>query len=273
MKDVIEFSDSDPLKTMQSFYIKDRSIGLTPNLIVVKNGQKWFETNSWGLKGKEPAPGKKVVVIWGDSVVFGMGSPTWPDLMNEHFDEYHFMNGGVEGSAVDHILQRAIRANGEHAIALNVIFPGWHPSGPSGSVNNTIERILREGMKQVPNAIVSTIPTSLNEEVIKLDLTPYRTGADGVVHFWGFGRNEPTTKMMEDFYTRIVERNEIIRRAAREAGVPLFDWFTAMRTTSVKDFAADFFDFGHPRISSYGKIAQVWSDALRRHLMAGTRSR
>src|SRR5262245_13755244 len=60
MKDVIEFSDSDPLKTMQSFYIKDRSIGLTPNLIVVKNGQKWFETNSWGLKGSEPVPGKQV---------------------------------------------------------------------------------------------------------------------------------------------------------------------------------------------------------------------
>src|SRR5262245_40725526 len=119
MKEVIEFSNSDPQTTMQSFYIYDRRIGLKPNLIVVKNGQKWFETNSWGLKGAEPVPGKKVVVIWGDSVVFGMGSPTWVDLMNEQFDEHHFMNGGIEGSTVDQIVDRAIRVNGEHAIALN----------------------------------------------------------------------------------------------------------------------------------------------------------
>lgn len=265
MKEVIEFSANEPLTTMQSFYIKDRRIGLTPNLVVVKAGRKWFETNSWGLKGPEPEPGKKLVAIWGDSVVFGIGSPTWVDLINEHFEHYQFLNGAIEGSTVDHIIERAIRVNQEHAIDVNVLFPGWHPSSPVGSVNTTIEKVLTEGLEKIPNCILSTVPTALNEHILDADLAPFHAIADPLVKFNGWAGNlSPAT--MRSLYERLLERNAIIRRVAQEREIPLFDWFAAMRTTSLEDFHKDFFDPAHPRPQSYAKIAQIWAEGLRPYL-------
>jgi len=250
---------------MQSFYIKDRRIGLTPNLVIVRAGRKWFETNSWGLKGAEPEPGKKLVAIWGDSVVFGIGSPTWVDMIGQHFAQYQFLNGGIEGAPVDDIVERAIRVNQEHPIDVNVLFPGWHPSSPVGSVNTTIEKVLREGVEKIPNCILSTVPTALNEQILDTDLTPYHTIADPLVKFHGFAGNlSPST--MRSVYGRLLERNTIIRRVAQEREIPLFDWFAAMRTTSLEDFHKDFYDILHPRPKSYAKIAQIWAEGLRPYL-------
>jgi lysophospholipase L1-like esterase len=269
MKEVIEFFGNEPHATMQSFYIKDRRIGLTPNLVVVLAGRKWFETNSWGMRSPEPEPGKKLVAIWGDSVVFGIGSPTWVDLLGEHFQQHQFLNGGIEGSEVDHIVERAIRINQEHKIDVNVLFPGWHPSGPVGSVNTTIEKVLREGVEKIPNCILSTVPTALNEQILDTDLTPYRATADATSEslgkFRGWGRDlSPST--MKSVYERLLERNAIIRRVAQEREIPLFDWFAAMRTTSLEDFHKDFYDILHPRQKSYAKIAQIWAEGLRPYL-------
>jgi len=270
MREVIEFSQNEPLSTMQSFYIKDRRVGLVPNLVVVKAGRKWFETNSWGLKGAEPEPGKKLVVIWGDSVVFGIGSPTWVDMIGEHFAQYQFLNGGIEGTTADDIVERAIRVNQEHPIDVNVLFPGWHPSSPVGSVNTTIEKVLREGVEKIPNCILSTVPTALNEQILDTDLTPYENAdgpasADNPAKFWGWGRDlSPST--MKSVYERLLERNTIIRRVAQEKEIPLLDWFAAMRTTSLEDFNKDFYDPAHPRPKSYAKIAQIWAEGLRPYL-------
>jgi len=123
---------------------------------------------------------------------------------------------------------------------------------------------LREGLEKIPNCILSTLPTALNEYILDVDLTPYAT-VDGVVRFWGWSKNlQPST--MKSAYERLLERNAMIRRVAEERGVPLFDWFAAMRTTSLEDFSADFFDVPHPRPQSYAKIAQIWAEGLRPYL-------
>jgi hypothetical protein len=132
LKSIIEFSGTEPLSTIQSFYIADKRIGLKPNLLVLMRGQKWFETNSWGMKGPEPPIDRKLVGIWGDSVVFGVGSPTWVDLLNQDSGDYYFLNAGIEGCSARDIVRRAINAGERRALHANIIFPGWHPTTPKG---------------------------------------------------------------------------------------------------------------------------------------------
>jgi hypothetical protein len=264
VKNIIEFSGSESHATMQAFYMSDRRIGLKPNLVVVRNGQKWFVTNSLGMKGPEPPSSGRLVPIWGDSIVFGIGSPTWIDYLNDRTEGYHFLNGGVEGCTVDEIIDRALRANARHAFHANVIFPGWHPSSPNGSVNEEVERVLLEGVKRLPRCILLSVPTALDEEMLGRDLTAYGKEEDPKKAFRGWA-NDLRASTLRSVYRALLERNEIIRHVAESNSIPLVDWFALMRTTA-RNFNVDFFDFGHPRVTAYHRIAEVLGEAITPYL-------
>ena len=65
-------------------------------------------------------------VVWGDSVVFGIGW-SWPCLLDEFARCYQFLNGGIEADPYDNILRRAAAFNETHSVALNIVMLGWHP--------------------------------------------------------------------------------------------------------------------------------------------------
>ena len=100
---------------------------LRPNMVLVdRRGAIVFEINELGLKGAARDPARKLAVIWGDSVVFGIGW-SWPCLIDEMAAGYQFLNGGIEADPYDNILRRAEASNHAHAVALNIVMLGWHP--------------------------------------------------------------------------------------------------------------------------------------------------
>src|SRR5438045_6462888 len=55
---------------------------LRPNMVLVdRRGAIVFEINEVGLKGAPRDPSRKLAVVWGDSVVFGIGW-SWPCLID-----------------------------------------------------------------------------------------------------------------------------------------------------------------------------------------------
>src|SRR5436853_6844247 len=69
---------------------------LRPNMVLVdRRGAVVFEINELGLKGAARDPSRKLAVMWGDSVVFGIGR-SWPCLIDGMAAGYQFLNGGIE---------------------------------------------------------------------------------------------------------------------------------------------------------------------------------
>src|SRR5437764_3853066 len=98
---------------------------LRPNMVLVdRQGAVLFEINELGLKGAARDPSRQLAVIWGDSVVFGIGW-SWPCLIDGMAAGYQFLNGGIEADPYDNILRRAEASNHAHAVALNIVMLGW----------------------------------------------------------------------------------------------------------------------------------------------------
>jgi lysophospholipase L1-like esterase len=105
----------------------EESMTLRPNLVLVdRHGAVAFEINELGLKGTARDPSRKLVVVWGDSVVFGVRWG-WPRLLDEFAPGYQFLNGGIEADPYDNILRRAAVFNQANEVALNIVMLGWHP--------------------------------------------------------------------------------------------------------------------------------------------------
>ena len=61
----------------------DATQRLRPNLVLVdRQGSVVFEINELGLKGAARDPMRKLAVVWGDSVVFGVRW-SWPSLLDD----------------------------------------------------------------------------------------------------------------------------------------------------------------------------------------------
>src|SRR5438270_295051 len=178
---------------------------LRPNMVLVdRRGTVVFEINELGLKGAPRDPSRKLAVVWGDSVVFGIGW-SWPCLIDEIAPGHQFLNGGIEADPYDNILRRAEAFNRAHDVALNIVMLGWHPwhlpaafaqpaSGSEGPLRRLtqifrlsprephmppipadpdpqpIHRWLRGDLlgflQRVPNTVLVTMPTALNRTIV-----------------------------------------------------------------------------------------------------------
>jgi hypothetical protein len=98
---------------------------LRPNLAFIRaDGSTFFEINEVGLKGGSIDPSRKLVVVWGDSVVFGIG-PGWPCLLDRLAPGYQFLNGGIEGDSYRSVLARMAEFNRQQPVALNILLLLW----------------------------------------------------------------------------------------------------------------------------------------------------
>src|SRR5712691_1071190 len=149
----------------QSLYLDRVTNWCLPNVTIVDaSGVIYFETNEIGLKGDPVDPERKLAVVWGDSVVFGIGRG-WPCLLDELVPGYQFLNGGIEGDGYEGVVQRVVKLNRECAVALNIILPGWHYG------SRPFKECLTMELAHVPNLVLATMPTSLNERLISEDLS------------------------------------------------------------------------------------------------------
>src|SRR5438067_5543067 len=182
---------------------------LRPNMVLVdRRGAVVFEINEQGLKGAPRDPSRKLAVVWGDSVVFGMGW-SWPCLIDQHAPGYQFLNGGIEADLYENILRRAAACNEAHAVALNLVMVGWHPwhlpaavmqrergrsrlsrlkqafrglrgaphlpsaADPGVPLHQRLRGDLLGFLQRVPNTVLVTMPTALNRTIVDRDLSRY----------------------------------------------------------------------------------------------------
>jgi hypothetical protein len=261
---------------------------LRPNLVLVdRNGEVVFEINELGLKGDARDPARKLAVVWGDSVVFGIRR-SWPCRLDQFAPGYQFLNGGIEGDPYDNILRRAAAFNREHAVALNIVMLGWHPwrlpsttgapqkgpgllqrlglrgatARPRGaadadppSMHRQLGAELSAFLRTVPNTVLATMPTALNRQIVDRDLSSWFRGGDRDTVFSFAGDLPYSLAAQHHMFNHITERNAILREVAQASGLRLVDLAAAFDTEALADFRADFHDMLHLRPSAYSKAA------------------
>ena len=262
---------------------------LRPNLVLVdRQGAVVFEINELGLKGAARDLSRRLAVVWGDSVVFGIRW-SWPCLLDELAPGYQFLNGGIEGDPYDNILRRAAAFNREQPVALNILMLGWHPmqrpSSPEREGRGLFGRLRRIGavlrapkasvdlapsrdpdnsglradlstfVQAVPNTVLATMPTALNRTIVDRDLSACFTRGDRDTAFNFAGDAPYSVDLQRYLFDHITRRNAAVREVAQASGVRLVDLAAAFDTERRVDFRADFHDVLHLRPRAYPKAA------------------
>ena len=274
----------------------DATQSLRPNLVLVdRQGSVVFEINELGLKGAARDPARKLAVVWGDSVVFGVRW-SWPCLIDDLAPGYQFLNGGIEADPYGNILRRAAAFNREHEVALNILLPGWHPmtglpdlpvrqdrpatllariaaafpglrrpppalASPAGHPappppsNPGLHDDLLAFLEGTPNTVLVTMPTALNRNIVECDLSASFTNSGRDAVFRFAGDFPYSLAAQRYLFAHITERNRVVREAAEATGKRLIDLAAEFDTENLADFRADFFDVLHLRPSAYKKAA------------------
>lgn len=253
----------------KSFYVNRQSLAFRPNLVFIEEtGKIVFEINELGLKGDARDPTRQLVVVWGDSVVFGIGKG-WPCLLDELAPGYQFLNGGIEGDHYLNILRRAGAFNRQHDAVLNLLMLGWHPfqrirrRWTRRPANRTLRADLMAFLAETPNTVLLTLPTALNRKIINQDLSDsFVTEHDPIRYFTFFGAARYSVSIQRETFDYIVERNAIAREVCASLNVRVVDLFDVFNTERVADFRRDFMDVVHPRIQAYPAIARAVHDGI-----------
>lgn len=276
-KTVHYYDGSWTIGVVQGLYLDRETRRLIPNVSFVRSdGSIFFEINEIGLKGDALDSARKTAVVWGDSVVFGIGRG-WPRLLDRLSPGYQWLNGGIEGAHYRDVLRYMAEVNRKRPIAVNVVLPGWHPHGQ----NQDLEADLTAACREVPHPVLATMPTALNPRVLNTDLTPlfspkledwdrmYWVSELSDPQFRGFyfyGGFAYSVAMQREAFQHILERNSMVRRVAAALGIPLVDLFAVLDTSGSADIREDFNDIVHPRPSAYAKIVEAVFSVVRRVL-------
>jgi hypothetical protein len=285
-----------PPAAVKRLCFDDATRTLRPNMVLVdRDAAVVFEINELGLKGAARDPARKLAVVWGDSVVFGIGW-SWPCLIDELAPAYQFLNGGIEADPYDNILRRAEAFNRAHTVALNIVMLGWHPwqlppalakqanpgngllhhlaqmfrasrrelhiaptsagSGPQ-SIHKQLRTDLVEFLQRMPKTVLVTMPTALNRKIVDRDLSAYFTQGDRDTVFTFAGDLAYSVDAQRHMLAHITERNAVMREVAQAGGVRLVDLAAAFDTAAAADFREDFHDMLHLRPRAYPKAAAI----------------
>lgn len=258
---------------------------LRPNLVFVDAaGAIVYQINEAGLKGEPLDPGRKLAVVWGDSVVFGVG-PSWPCLLDDFAPGYQFLNGGIEGDGYVNILRRAAKFNREHKVALNLLMLGWHPHSmflfeqvareeqvgrvdgrwrrllgrepATTAVNRELRTRLAAFLKAVPNTVVLTMPTALSPDIIDRDLSRFVVHGDHPLNFTFLGRLPYSIDRQRGAFNFIRERNEIACEVCAQMNIRVVDLFERFSTEGLPEFRECFADILHFRPRAFPLVAEA----------------
>lgn len=273
----------------KALYFDWERLELRPNLVFVDaTGELVYQINEAGLKGEPIDPRRKLAVVWGDSVVFGVGR-SWPCLIDNLAPGYQFLDGGIEGDGYSNILRRAAEFNRKHEVALNLLMLGWHPhtmflfeqvardvasAKPEGRLrrlfgrepvpiasNRELRASLTAFLQVVPNTVLLTIPTALNPGNVDRDLSEFVV--DG---FTLLGRLPCTVETQIGAFAFVRERNRIAREVCAEMNITVVDLYERFNTEHLADFRENFADILHFRASAYPEVAAAVFDGIKQLL-------
>ena len=235
---------------LKLLYYDANTQAMRPQLVFVGlDGSIHFEINEVGLKGDSIDIIRKLVVVWGDSVVFSAGRG-WPCLLDSLAAGYQFLNGGIEGDPYTNILRRATEFNQQRAVELNLLMLGWHPLPD----NKNVRSALISFIQQTRNTVLLTMPTALNRRLANQNLSSYFTRRNADNSFTFCGDLPYSVELQMVGFDYIMKRNEIVREISSQMQVRLVDLCAVFDTENLEDFRQDFSDMIHPRPSAYPKI-------------------
>jgi hypothetical protein len=276
----------------------EATMTLRPNLVLVnRKGSVVFEINELGLKGVARDPSRRLAVVWGDSVVFGVRWG-WPHLLDEFAPGYQFLNGGIEADPYDNILRRATAFNRANAVALNIVMLGWHPmhiASPPTSANrrSRLETLrcwvrkaalavrpaapaIRQGPAHTPKPqatnerlradLLAFLESTPNTVLVTMPTALNRNNFDQDIspyfrsrrpNFYFIGEISYSIEVQQYLFELITERNAITREVAKATGVRLLDLDAEYDTERMADFRQNFFDVLHIRPIRYRQTAEI----------------
>jgi hypothetical protein len=251
-----------PFEDVQAALVLPDARGLVPSTEIFWGEHPFWSTNSFGLRAPEPTPGRKLAIVWGDSIVFGAPDNrggSWVSRLAADVASHQVLNGGIPGCPLSMTLDRMRQLNEVLPVDVNMVVASWHRSTPNGGPYNVgLRDYLGAALERCDRVVLVTTPTSLNEQIVDHDLRIYADDAKRFV--W---EHEPG--IARAWLGSLMERNEIVREVGAAMGIPVFDWFETLRTTSLEDFRRDFVDFGHLRGSVAPKIVAIWAAWLRQN--------
>jgi lysophospholipase L1-like esterase len=240
-------------------YYDNETEAMRPRLVFVgADGSIHFEINEAGLKGDALDDTRKLVVVWGDSVVFSAGRG-WPCLLDSPAPGYQFLNGGIEGDPFTNILRRASEFNRQRAVELNLLMLGWHPLPD----NRNVRSALTDFVEKTRNTVLFTMPTALNRRIADQDLSSYLTSRDAEEPFTFCGDLPYSRKNQYIGFNYIMERNDIVRETASQMNIRMVDLFAEFDTEKLDDFRQDFGDMIHLRASAHPKIVRAVYEGIK----------
>jgi hypothetical protein len=238
--------------------------------VLNENESLFLQTNSYGLIGPEIDGAKKLVGIWGDSVVQGWGEG-WIGGLSDYFPNFQILNGGLQSVMISAVAMRAIEMNRRLPIQYNVIFPGLNtirlPQWRQSFLSSWLHRLCNT----LPNVILCTQPTSLNEDVIADDFAAHIAAAGTLGYRAGYilwKDVEPTSANIAKWFHFVLEQNEVVRRVAAEQHtlfgrrIPVVDVYRLFYTRGTMDFRDHFVDAGHFRVEAYPYVREVFQSAF-----------
>ena len=241
---------------LKAMYVNRETGTLYPDVCLVSPaGKPAFQSNTLALRGPD-TDGRPIGVVWGDSTVFGLHEVdrTWPEMLSDHAPGVLFLNGGIEGSLYVDVLRRAIEFNRRHQVAVNVVVCGYHPVFENKHLASDLENAIAE----IPNLVLTTLPTSLNPSMIETDISGLIVpNGDPEDPFYFWGSAQYSVRFQKLLFAHILQRNAIIRTVAARSRTPLCDLYAALDSSREQDFRRYFFDVAHPRHTAYARIAEL----------------
>lgn len=266
-KNVVIFDRNTPLHLLWQQYCE-----VTPDFFIFKantvvlEGPEmniFFEINSQGLKGPELDPSKKLIAIWGASIVAGIGRG-WVDDIASFFPGTQFVNGGVPKNNFTNIYNFAFTVNQQNNFHANVLM-----ARDLSLDNETFRKSLIYFVERIPNTILCTIATPVGDELSKIDLRPYAVKSDPQLD--ALSRADIDFHIDEEFSDernrkskiQVNEQNQIIREVASEKGLPLIDVYPHFETNDPEHLRDHFSDCTHFRPSAYPKLQKIMAEELK----------
>ncbi len=261
IKDVILVDPQWSWEIFQSTYIDFSTRNIKPNIVLLKQPdmEVYFETNSYGLKGPEVDTNKKLIVIWGDSVVFGLGKG-WVEEVNKYFSDYQILNGGYEGADLELIEKRVVDLNKKIKIDYNIIFPGWHSRQRPAVMNLVINNLITE----IPGIVLCTVPLSVNIKRARTNLKPYfNTSGNPEERFVFWSQINYTIRNALLVVSELERQNKFVSFLAKDLNIPVIDFYRFFYTEDINKAKEYFFDIGHFRPSVYPFVAEFFAKELK----------
>jgi hypothetical protein len=260
---VVRLADRYPYGDYPSFqlnFMDQVNHRLIPSTRVYVGDDLVFETNALCCKGPEVEPGVPIVGIFGDSVMQGTGMDSIPRHVS--IGPCQPLNGGVEGSRLQHTVDRFLEVQAKAPMTCIAFHTGWH----NLVYGETGEDFWREQLDRVEGPpviahfrlVADFHPDALTRGYDRFFGDDYAQWHDGL---HTRVENLPAFKAALDAF------NDFIARYCAEKGRVLIDLEPVLAPKSYAAISNNFTDLIHPRPGIYRVLGEAISEQLRPHVL------